>query len=178
MNGSAGGASGTDSEGGDRHDRKQTATREAWNLRAVRRTQPGVAAYGADRLYRLGLPAVQRADRKVRTETVCAYRGTYGTFRIERRNRMKCIRCGCDTYTITTRERVDAYVRRRKECHNCGARFATYEFSDEVVQEVLSLLEGRKNMITQIRKRLPKFYPPDGKGKKNDRHDPEKMGQA
>ena len=77
---------------------------------------------------------------------------------------MKCINCGGDVYTIITREREDAYVRRRKECPICGTRFSTYEFTDEVVQQIAELLDGRKNLITQIRQRLPKFYPTDKKG--------------
>ena len=76
---------------------------------------------------------------------------------------MKCIKCGCDTYTISTRERAYAYVRRRKECPTCGARFATYEFTEDVMQQIIGLLDGRKNMITQIRKKLPRFYPTYGK---------------
>ena len=76
---------------------------------------------------------------------------------------MKCMNCGGDTYTIYTWEREGAYVRRRKVCQTCGLRFATYEFTDEVVQDVIGLLDGRKHLIIQIREQLPKFYPKNGK---------------
>lgn len=75
---------------------------------------------------------------------------------------MKCIRCGGDTYTISTRERSHGYVQRRKECSICDTRFATYEITDEVMQQIVALLDGRKNMITQIQKCLPRFNPADG----------------
>lgn len=76
---------------------------------------------------------------------------------------MLCKECGCDTYTVETRERKDAYVRRRKECEMCGARFTTFEFTDDVVREVIELLEGRKNLIMNVRKKLPQFYSNDVK---------------
>lgn len=77
---------------------------------------------------------------------------------------MKCIKCGGDTYTIMTRTRVASYVQRRKECPICGARFSTYEFTDDVVQQVVALLDGKKELIRQIRRSLPSFFPANRKG--------------
>ena len=71
---------------------------------------------------------------------------------------MLCKNCGCDTYTVETRERKDAYVRRRKVCEMCGEKFTTFEFTDDVVKEVIELLEGRKHVIMNVRKKLPQFY--------------------
>ena len=66
---------------------------------------------------------------------------------------MLCKNCGCDTYTVETRERKDAYVRRRKVCEMCGEKFTTFEFTDDVVKEVIELLEGRLS-DEQLRERL------------------------
>lgn len=71
---------------------------------------------------------------------------------------MRCIRCGCDTYTTETRERNDTYVRRRRKCASCGFLFTTYEFTDDVVNEVEGLLGGRKNAVMKIRQKLPHFF--------------------
>lgn len=84
---------------------------------------------------------------------------------------MKCMNCGGETNTIYTREKEGAYVRRRKVCQRCGVRFASYEFSDEVVQKVIGLLDGRKSLIEQIRAQLPKFYPKNGKGEQKTEDD-------
>ena len=40
---------------------------------------------------------------------------------------MFCSECGGDTHVIETNRSNPTYVRRRRECLACGARFTTYE---------------------------------------------------
>lgn len=40
---------------------------------------------------------------------------------------MNCEKCGCDSKVIDSRTTLNRYLRRRRECLNCGTRFTTYE---------------------------------------------------
>lgn len=44
---------------------------------------------------------------------------------------IKCIKCGDNTKTISTKNR-DISIYRRKECLNCGFRFSTIETIEEL----------------------------------------------
>ena len=70
---------------------------------------------------------------------------------------MKCINCGEDTYVIDTRDKFGVFVRRRRVCGTCGVRFATYEYSDTVVQYVIKMLGGRRRASAMLGEYLPQM---------------------
>ena len=70
---------------------------------------------------------------------------------------MKCVNCGEETYIIETREKVGAFVRRRRVCGTCGVRFSTYEFSDTVVLHVIKLLGGKRRAVAMLGEWIPQF---------------------
>lgn len=49
---------------------------------------------------------------------------------------LKCPKCGC-LYTVVKwkENKLDAIYRRR-ECEECGYRFTTYEFGNEMVKRI------------------------------------------
>ena len=70
---------------------------------------------------------------------------------------MKCVNCEAETYVIETREKLGVFVRRRRVCESCGIRFATYEFSDTVVQYVIKMLGGRRRAAAMLGEYLPQM---------------------
>lgn len=53
-----------------------------------------------------------------------------------------CPGCGGATSVKDSRPRESGGIRRRRRCNGCGARFTTYEFGAENVDDVLTGVQG------------------------------------
>lgn len=46
----------------------------------------------------------------------------------------RCPNCDAESYVVDTREASDGTIHRRRECPNCGQRFATREIFDHNIE--------------------------------------------